>query len=289
MTENPAAWAEPRCGCAFSESARQQGPPDRPGTISVNPPVVVRALLQAVWSPNRRSASAAPRPSGSHRCGRLPAGASACRTRAGRRPSSLAGLGPQPEWLASTLRVRGSSCPAIVRRPAISSPELSTCRTAEGLKTTCGCSSAPKKSAERRCLSRCLFPVSTLAASILSSPATAPAGSIESSPAISLKCPRTVISPQKCLTPNSARLLSGSRVHSPAGSAVAAPADGAAGSTLGSDIGTSSLGRRRTHYAPDPLAAKGQPAALTSFESLNVLPSTWMVYRFWSDGTTLET
>jgi hypothetical protein len=63
-------------------------------------PALVRARLQALWRPNRRSASAAPRPSGSHRCGRFPADASSCRTRAGRRPSSRAESGPQQSgWL----------------------------------------------------------------------------------------------------------------------------------------------------------------------------------------------
>lgn len=84
------------------------------------------------------------------------------------------------------------------------------------VRTACGCLSAWKKSAERRCLSRCLFLVLSELASKLIRPVTVPSGLTVASPVMRSRVPRTVMTPQKCLTRNSARDCAGSSTQLPA-------------------------------------------------------------------------
>src|SRR5581483_2873853 len=109
----------------------------------------------------------------------------------------------------------GTNAPAPSRTPSTCSIPAPAGRAAVDRNRSCGCSATPKKSCERRCLSRVAFPVSRLAASIVSS-SSAPSGPISYEPANRSKRPRTVARPQKVFTAKSTELSPASSAQRPA-------------------------------------------------------------------------
>lgn len=91
--------------------------------------------------------------------------------------------------------------------------------------------SAAKKSADRRCLSRCLLPVLSELTSIVSRPVIAPSALTLPSPVTAPNMPCTVTAPQKCFTRNSTREPAGSSTHWPVTVPSANSASASAGAT----------------------------------------------------------
>jgi hypothetical protein len=113
----------------------------------------------------------------------------------------------------SAVMLTGSATPAASSVPATFSVVASDSVARRTDTTTRGCSATAKKSAERRCLSRCLFPVVSDAASMTSCPVTVPSGATVPSPLTRSKRPRTVIVFQKCRLANSTLDCPGTRLH----------------------------------------------------------------------------
>ena len=133
--------------------------------------------------------------------GRSKADLGSCRSGAGRLWSSPRPRARRrsPELMRRT-REEGVYRPPPARRSRAPVPFPSPL-TQVDVNRTCGCSATSKKSAARRCLSRAEMPVSTLAASIVSS-ISWPAGPTTYEPSNPRKRPRTVCRPQKCSTSN---------------------------------------------------------------------------------------
>jgi hypothetical protein len=107
--------------------------------------------------------------------------------------------------------------PPTVRLPVTSASAVPALVAASMSTTICGCASALKKSAERRCLSRLPCLVSSDAASMTRRPLPVPSAAIAPVPESREKLPRTVARPQMHPTDRRATL-----VELPAGGAAQA-------------------------------------------------------------------